>query len=198
MTSAFWDAVYAEKSADQTSWHQVQATMSLHLLERVPGVTPPPHPMHLIDIGAGRSPLASALLARDWDVSLLDCSAIALADAPPTATRIVTDVLTWRPDHRYDVWHDRAVLHFLTNDSDRARYAQIAAQAVAPGGRAIIGSFAPDGPEQCSGLPVRRASAAELAALFRHAFELELDESETHVTPWGAEQHFTWVVLRRT
>ncbi|HTL24226.1 MAG TPA: hypothetical protein VL281_09375, partial [Mycobacteriales bacterium] len=98
----------------------------------------------------------------------------------------------------YRVWHDRAVLHFLVTPEQRAQYLRVAARAVAPGGALVVGVFADDGPEQCSGLPTARYDAAALASVFDPAFVLEHAEREEHVTPWGAVQPFTWVVLRRT
>jgi trans-aconitate methyltransferase len=108
-----------------------------------------------------------------------------------------SDVLDWSPDRAYDVWHDRAVFHFLSNDAERARYVERATEAVRPGGAVIVASFAADGPTHCSGLPVRRHTADDLAGTFASAFTLESNEREEHVTPAGGTQPFTWAVLRR-
>lgn len=196
MTARHWDDVYSGKAARETSWFEPEATTSRRLIAGHPigsGV-----PRTAIDVGAGRSPLAAALIADGWQVTVLDCSAVALASAPEGARRVVSDVLAWEPGPAaFGAWHDRAVLHFLVDEADRRAYAAIASRAVAPGGIAVIGCFAPDGPEQCSGLPVRRASADELAALLDGGFALEHAEQAEHVTPWDARQAFTWVVLRR-
>ena len=103
----------------------------------------------------------------------------------------------WTPTKNFDLWHDRAVFHFMKTDDDKAAYLGVIADAVRPGGIAIIGTFAEDGPTQCSGLDVSRYSPSQLAAVFSEFFELDTSESEEHITPWGAVQHFTWVTLRR-
>lgn len=194
-----WDDVYASKQHDELSWFQLEPTRSLRLLASSGAL-----PLSVIDVGGGESALVDHLLARGVaHVTVLDISARALHQVVerlgerPDLTEVVADVVAWRPDRAYGAWHDRAVLHFLTDDDDRAAYARIAADAVEPGGLAVIGGFGPDGPESCSGLPVRRADAASLAALFAPWFDLEHTEDERHVTPWGGDQQFTWVVLRR-
>jgi SAM-dependent methyltransferase len=195
-----WDAVYGEKAAPETSWFESEPSVSLRLIEHAI-----PEPGTCIDVGAGRSFLADALLDRGWRrVTILDLSATALAEVrarlgdDPRLRSVAGDVLTDVPAETVTCWHDRAVLHFLTEPRDRAQYAAIASATVEPGGVAVIGCFAPDGPEQCSGLPVVRAGASELARLFAPGFTLEADERIEHTTPWGAVQPFTWVVLRRT
>lgn len=193
-----WDDVYRAKHADETSWFEVEPTTSSTLIERaaVTGAC--------IDVGAGRSTLVDALLDRGWaSVTVLDLSAAALDTVrerlgdDPRVRIVVGDVLAAVPADPVACWHDRAVLHFLTDATDRSRYAALAAATVQPGGVAVIGCFAPDGPETCSGLPVHRASAEELASLFAPSFELEHTARVVHTTPWGTEQPFTWVVLRR-
>jgi hypothetical protein len=106
------------------------------------------------------------------------------------------DLLAWEPDGLYDLWHDRAVFHFLVDASDRARYVATLRKALGPGGRVIVATFADDGPETCSGLPVRRYSAADLVAELGEAFELVDTRREEHLTPRGAIQPFTWVAGR--
>lgn len=195
--SDHWNGVYTTEDVETVSWHQEIPTTSLRLTG-APGNT-------LIDIGAGASPLADHLLAAGWDhVTLLDVSAEGLGitrrrlvHEPGRTSFVVTDVLAWEPPHTYDVWHDRAVLHFLTDPADRARYAELASRAVVAGGRLVIGCFSADGPSQCSGLPTARRSAEQLAMEFQADFQLEHDETETHLTPAGDEQPLVWVVLRR-
>ncbi len=182
------------------SWFQEQPEASLRLLAAVSDRTGP-----VIDVGAGRSPLAGALLAAGWsDVTVLDVSVHALAPAAAhlaehndALTVIVADLLAWTPARAYQSWHDRAVFHFLVDPADRNRYLATARQAVAPGGALVLGTFAPDGPTSCSGLPTARYAAAALAGQFAPDFTLEHFESEQHTTPTGAAQPFTWVVLRR-
>ena len=110
---------------------------------------------------------------------------------------IVADVTAWSPERRFDAWHDRAVLHFLLDDDERQAYANAAAAALAPGGVAIIGTFAPDGPERCSGLEVRRSAARDIATLLSASFDPQAEGDEVHTTPSGTTQHFAWAVLRR-
>jgi hypothetical protein len=107
-------------------------------------------------------------------------------------------VLTWQPGRTYDAWHDRAVFHFLVQPEQREQYVATASRAVPSGGILVLGTFASDGPTQCSGLPTSRYDADALAAVFAPGFTLEHSEREEHVTPGGAVQAFTWVVLRRS
>ena len=103
------------------------------------------------------------------------------------------DLLEWEPDRRYDLWHDRAVFHFLVDEGDRARYVETLKVAVVPGGNLIVGTFAADGPETCSGLPVRGYAAGDLGVEFGNGFEIVATRREEHVTPRGVLQPFTWV-----
>jgi hypothetical protein len=103
----------------------------------------------------------------------------------------------WQPTHRFRAWHDRATLHFLGNPAEQAAHVRAAAAAVEPGGRVVIGTFGLDGPDSCSGLPVTRYAAADVAALFARDFALEHTTDEIHRTPSGTEQHVVWVVMTR-
>jgi SAM-dependent methyltransferase len=198
--SEHWEAVYTGRPSDEVSWYQARPEVSLRLVTAAcPGRGA------LVDVGAGASLLAVALLDEGWsDVTVLDLSTTALAQVRdrlagrPGIAFVVADLLEWQPERAYDVWHDRAVLHFLTAEADRARYAATAARAVAPGGAAVIGAFALDGPESCSGLPTLRYDAQGLVAVLGPGWALEHTEREEHVTPGGAVQSFTWAVLRRT
>ena len=109
---------------------------------------------------------------------------------------VEADLLEWAPDRRYELWHDRAVLHFLVDEDDRDRYRATLSDALAPGGHVIVATFADDGPEMCSGLPVRRYAAEDLVAALGAGFELVEKRREVHVTPRGASQPFTWVAAR--
>jgi 2-polyprenyl-3-methyl-5-hydroxy-6-metoxy-1,4-benzoquinol methylase len=196
-----WESVYAAKAPDQASWFQPTAAASLRLLDDA-GVGPG---ARLVDVGGGASPLAGELLRRGWtDVTVLDIAAGALeaartalgADADKIGWH-VADVLDWRPQQSFDVWHDRAVFHFLTEPDQRARYRRVVAGALRPGGWVVLGVFGTEGPERCSGLGVQRWSAEGLAEEFGPAFALRQTFDERHQTPDGAAQMFTWVLLER-
>ena len=161
---AHWDTVYRTKSADSVSWYQPSPDASLAAIART-GVGPS---TAIIDIGGGASLLVDRLLGQDFtDVSVLDTAAPALdivrnriGAAAAKVDFIVADITHWMPMGRYAVWHDRAVFHFLTNDDDRAAYRRALDAGLAPGGFLILATFAADGPEKCSGLPVRRHDPA--------------------------------------
>lgn len=208
--AAHWDEVYRTKAADQVSWYQPAADASLRLVTTSP-VTAGNDDEYgghrsVIDVGAGASALVDGLLDAGYrDVTALDVSQEALAvtrrrlgDRADRVSFVVSDLLAWRPDRSYHTWHDRAVLHFLTTPADRTGYVRLAADAVPPGGVVILAGFAPDGPTHCSGLPTAQRSAEQLADEFADHFTLEHTETETHRTPSGVEQAFTWVRLRRT
>jgi SAM-dependent methyltransferase len=204
-----WNSVYATKATDEVSWFQRQPTTSQLLLTSVSSPSGA-----VIDVGAGASTLVDALLDAGWsDVTVLDVSAKALAlvrdrvsdrphdlprERPGSALFVVADVRSWQPERTYDAWHDRAVFHFLVQPEQRDQYVATASRAVRSGGVLVLGTFAADGPTQCSGLPTARYDADGLAAVFEPTFRLEHSEREEHVTPGGAVQPFTWAVLRRT
>ena len=195
---ASWDEVYATRRADEVSWFQREPEVSLHLVTLYAATE-----SAVVDVGAGASLLADRLVERGYsDVTLVDLSSVALAqvterlgDSPVHV--IVADVLEWRPDRRYDLWHDRAVLHFLVEEDDRKRYVEKVSATLAPGGFVVIGVFALDGPTHCSGREVHRYDQEALADLFAPAFTLVRSDRELHVTPGGATQPFTWAVLAR-
>lgn len=196
-----WDNVYLTKPATGVSWYQPEATPSLAALARFEV----PSTAALIDIGGGASTLVDNLLDRGWtDLTVLDIAGPALAlarqrvgAAADRVRWIDADITQWRPARSYDVWHDRAVFHFLTEAEARQRYRQAFEAALAPGGLAIIATFAPDGPERCSGLPVRRYDAALLAQELGEAVEPVGDWRQSHTTPGGAVQSFNWCAFRR-
>ncbi|MCE3288527.1 MAG: Methyltransferase type 12, partial [Caulobacter sp.] len=155
----------------------------------------------VIDIGGGLSRLADELvLAGHTDVTVLDISAEAIrkrADRDGPVAGIVADITRWRPERRYAVWHDRAVLHFLTREEDRAAYRRALTEGLAEDGEAIIATFAPDGPERCSGLPVRRYGREDIEAFLGKAFVVVESGGFDHVTPGGATQRFHFARLCR-
>jgi len=194
-----WSDVYASKPADTVSWFQSEPSVSLELLDGL-GVTAGDS---VVDVGGGASVLVDRLVARGFtDVTVLDIADPALAvararlggDAP--VTWVAGDVLTWVPARHYDLWHDRAVLHFLSGE-DVTTYRDVLERAVAPGGAVVLATFAPDGPGHCSGLPVTRYDDDALAAVLGTGFDVVARRREVHVTPSGAGQPFTWLGARR-
>lgn len=200
--AAHWEAVYRSKPAQAVSWYRPHLETSVALLRRAGlGRT-----TRLIDIGGGASTLVDDLLA-------LAPAELTVLDLSPSALAVARERLGVRGAHvrwlaanlldvdfapgAFDLWHDRAVLHFLTAPDEAARYAAQAARAIAPGGHAVIGGFAPDGPARCSGLAVARRSASDIATLLGPAFHLLDARDEVHVTPSGNTQAFAWALLRR-
>jgi len=186
-----WATVYREKALDRVSWFEETPRTSLALL-RAQGLTPDDA---VIDIGGGSSRLVDALLSQGQaHVSVLDISEAALEARG--VDWIVSDVTQWTPRKRYDFWHDRASFHFLTEDADRMAYRKAMTLALRPGGIAVIGTFAKDGPERCSELPVQRHDAKSLKAAMGPAFTLVAESREKHPTPSGVIQRFQFVALR--
>ena len=196
-STAHWNAVHQDKAADAVSWFEASPDRSLDWIARVGSADTDA----VIDVGGGLSGLAGALFDRGFtDVSLLDISDAAVnrqVGARPALHGIVADIAEWRPDRTYGVWHDRAVLHFLRSDEALAGYRRALEAAVRPDGHAIFAVFAPDGPERCSGLPVRRYDAAALGEFVGTGFHRLWDERFEHVTPSGAVQRFQVAAFRR-
>lgn len=181
------------------SWYEAEPRVSLELVEHV-GVGPS---TPVIDVGGGASALADTLVARGLvDVTVLDVSVAAIELArqrsarPDRITWIRADLLDWSPPRRWELWHDRAVFHFLTDEADRAAYRSVLHRALAPGGVVVVGTFAEDGPTSCSGLPVERYGATGLLDGLGPGLEPIITRRSEHVTPSGAVQPFTWVVAR--
>jgi methyltransferase family protein len=193
--AAHWDAAYAQ--GDETrSWFEEHPDMSLRMLGAA-GVSAADA---VIDVGGGASPLTRTLLDRGFgDLTVLDISAAAIQHARdrlgPRAGQVhwpTADVLSWHPRRRYQTWHDRAVFHFLTAPADRLAYRRALEAALMPGGTAIIASFALDGPERCSGLPVQRYAPETLAVELGPVFRLMGSRREEHLTPAGKLQRFQY------
>jgi SAM-dependent methyltransferase len=198
---AHWEEVYTSKGATDVSWFQDNPAPSLELIERARGG----RDIRIIDIGGGASRLADGLLERgfrhlavlDISAAALDLAALRLGRRASEVQWIVADVTEWHPSRRFDVWHDRAVFHFLIDPADRAAYVARLKEAVVPGGHAIIGTFAADGPDTCSGLPVRRYDAALLAGELGAEFTLVESRPHDHVTPWNSIQRFQFSVFQK-
>ncbi|MPZ36566.1 MAG: methyltransferase domain-containing protein [Rhizobiales bacterium] len=191
---AHWEHVYATKSEGEVSWFQDNPTISLQLI----AATGAGLGSAIIDVGGGASRLVDALVAGGHQaVTVLDLSDAALATAKArlgsgaqTVTWIAADVTTWNPTEQYDVWHDRAAFHFLTDRGDRDAYVARLTKALRWGEQAIIGTFSLQGPERCSGLSVVRYDARSLGEILGPAFQLLETRDEEHRTPWGSSQHF--------
>jgi hypothetical protein len=195
-----WDDVYGLNAEDEVSWFEASPRISLALIGRSGLARSSP----IIDIGAGVSRLPAQLLASGYsDITVLDLSTKAVGYliehqiSRDSVTGIVADVTTWQPDRAYKLWHDRAVLHFLTDEADRARYRDTLLTALAPGEQAVITTFAPSGPERCSGLPVQRYGAAEIKAFAGSAFTMQESFEFDHTTPAGRIQRFHVARLMR-
>ena len=196
-----WEQVYTTKAADSVSWFQERADSSLRLLQR----TGASLSASIIDVGGGASTLIDDLLSNGYtNLTVLDISAQALSVAKNRLGSRASNIhwieanitKTSLPAHSFDIWHDRAVFHFLTSAGDRAAYIQAVLKAVKPGGHVIIATFAEDGPTQCSGLPVMRYSAEDLRSEFGESFLLLHHEKELHHTPSGQIQQFVYCHFR--
>lgn len=191
---AHWQNVYKAKGERDVSWFEDSPTISFDLIRATGARVAVP----IIDIGGGASRLVDALLDAGFtDVSVLDLSEQALATSKARLGArsakvqwIATDVTKWEPSQTYDVWHDRAAFHFLTRPGDRAAYAARVLRAVRSGGHVIIGTFAPDGPDRCSGLPVVRHDSGSLGDMLGPAFKLVESRRHDHRTPTGGIQKF--------
>lgn len=191
---AHWDKVYSDKREDEVSWFQARPNASLDFIART-GVDTD---ARVVDVGGGASRLVDALLDAGYrNVAVVDIAAAALLKAQQrlsaSAARVewvTSDVAGWAPIAPFDVWHDRAVFHFMVAPEDRQAYRATLLRTLKPGGHAIIGTFASDGPERCSGLPVQRYDPPELAAELGATFQLVESAREEHVTPGGKMQRF--------
>ncbi len=198
---AHWENIYRTKREDEVSWFEKSPALSLDLI-RATDVTAT---ASILDIGGGASRLVDALLDEGFNaITVLDLSAYALAASQERLGQrgaivnwVVADVTAWQPSVTYDLWHDRAAFHFLTQDSDRAAYAARVVQAVRSGGHVIIGTFAPDGPQRCSGLEVLRHDALSLSTILGPSFQLMESRNHEHFTPTGTIQRFQFSRFRR-
>lgn len=197
-----WERVYSTKATTSVSWFQEHADRSLALIRSIGAASS----ASIIDVGGGASTLVDDLLARGYlSLTVLDLSAAALAAAQSRlgaqskrVTWLEGDITTISlPTYAYDLWHDRAVFHFLTTRSSRQAYVNAVLKSVKPGGHVIVATFADDGPTQCSGLPVMRYNPSGLHAEFGSPFTLLKHEREEHHTPLGAVQNFVYCYCRK-
>ena len=195
-----WEEAYAQKAEDAVSWFQSNPALSLSLVGSAGLAKTDP----ILDVGGGASRLVDRLLTEGHrDITVLDIAAAALqksrarlGKAVDLAQWLTADITQWQPERCYSLWHDRAVFHFFTEPADRLAYRRALKAGLAPGGTAIIASFAPDGPERCSGLPVQRYSPESLSKELGFAFRLTDSRTEDHVTPAGKLQRFQYSVFR--
>jgi len=191
-----WEKVYQNKGEDETSWFQPRPETSLALIR----ATGEPRDAAFIDVGGGASRLVDHLLDDGWTrLSVLDIAPSALQTVrarlghrADTVNWLEADLLEARLPGTWRIWHDRAVFHFLTRESDRARYLEQLKNHLEPGGHVIIATFAPEGPEACSGLPVQRYAPDQLAHTLGEHFRLEETVTEDHHTPAGKTQSFIY------
>lgn len=197
-----WEHVYTTKATDSVSWFQPHADLSLDIIRS----TRLGRDAAIIDVGGGASTLVDDLVANGYtDLTVLDLSRAALnaarkrLGAEECKVRWIEADITQvdLPANRYDIWHDRAVFHFLTDAADRAAYVRTVLRSVKPGGHVIVATFAEDGPLQCSGLPVMRYRPDELHDQFGAAFQLLDHRKEEHRTPAGKVQSFVYCYCRR-
>jgi len=200
-SQAHWEKIYQTKAVDAVSWYRPHLEKSLALVRRAAG----DRSAAVIDVGGGESTLVDDLLADGYrDVTVLDISSTAIEVAKKrlgsNAERVtwlaadITEVDL--PEHRYDVWHDRAVFHFLTEPQQRAAYVRQVARSVKPGGHVIVATFGPEGPQKCSGLDVVRYDADALHDQFGTRFRLEESMTEWHATPFGTTQQFVYCLCK--
>ena len=197
-----WEQVYTTKASDSVSWFQEHADQSLRLIHN----TRLGKDAAIIDVGGGTSRLVDDLVAEGYtDLTVFDLSSTALAVARQRLGKhanivhwIEGDITRTKfPMNRFDIWHDRAVFHFLTDPADRHAYVERVLSSVRPGGHVIVATFAEDGPEKCSGLPVMRYQPETLHAVFGDTFQLVEHKKEAHHTPFGTVQQFVYCYCRK-
>ena len=199
---AHWETVYDAKLPSQASWHQNRPDQSLDLIHRAAL----PSNSSILDVGGGASTLVDHLLAeRRYTLAVLDISQASFAHARKRLGKnagpvnwIAADIATWTPDISVDFWHDRAVLHFLTERADQEAYFGALKAALNPGGWVMIAGFAPGGPNKCSGLPIVQHDAGSLQNLLGSGFTLIETRNEIHRTPSEVEQAFRYHLFRHS
>jgi SAM-dependent methyltransferase len=196
-----WEKIYTEKAPNTVSWFRPHLETSLELIGRLA----PGRQVSIIDVGGGESTLVDDLLARAYqNITVLDISQTAI-DANKQRLGNVSDLVHWLTaditkielePSAYDVWHDRAVFHFLTSEADRVAYIRQVARGVRHGGHVIVSTFGPEGPTKCSGLNVVRYDAESLHREFGVHFRLLGSSKELHETPFGTVQQFLYCYCR--
>ena len=194
-----WENIYKTKKIDEVSWFQEIPSESLKLIEKYSS----DNTDKIIDIGCGKSFLVDNLLELNYtDISLVDISSNALTEVKERLKNkslnfIETDILNFNSNDKYDVWHDRAVFHFITDTEEIEKYISLCNEYINKEGVLIIGTFAEDGPLKCSGLEIKRYSVDQISDLFEESFELVESFKMLHKTPFDTEQSFSFCVLRK-
>ena len=194
-----WENIYQKKEIDGVSWYQKVPIESLQLIKKY-SIS---NSDKIIDIGCGKSFLADNLLELNYtDISLVDISSNALKEVKDRLQNkslnfIETDILNFNSNDKYDIWHDRAVFHFITDSEGIKKYISLCIEYINKDGILIIGTFAEDGPLKCSGLEIKRYSVDQISGLFKETFELVESFKMLHKTPFDTEQSFSFCVLRK-
>jgi 2-polyprenyl-3-methyl-5-hydroxy-6-metoxy-1,4-benzoquinol methylase len=199
-TRSHWESIYSTKAPDAVSWYRPHLETSLGIIENIAG-----RGASIIDVGGGESTLVDDLLARDYsNITLLDLAETAikvtkqrLGPVGSNVKWIVGDITNVElPSNSYDVWHDRAVFHFLKTNVERLAYVGQVVKSVKSGGHVLVSTFGPEGPTKCSGLEVMRYDAETLHAQFGVQFRLLKSVKELHETPFGTTQQFVYCLCR--
>ncbi len=194
-----WENIYQTKNIDGVSWYQETPYESIELIKKFSTTDSD----MIIDIGCGKSFLADNLLKLNYkNITLVDISLNALKEVKERLNNkslnfIETDVLNLKLERTFDIWHDRAVFHFITNKKSVEKYISLCNEYIGEGGKLIIGTFAEDGPLKCSGLEIKRYSVENLKELFKENFEFIEGFKKLHSTPFGTQQSFTFCVFRK-
>ena len=194
-----WENIYQTKNIDGVSWYQETPYESIELIKKFSTTDSD----MIIDIGCGKSFLADNLLKLNYkNITLVDISLNALKEVKERLNNkslnfIETDVLNLKLERTFDIWHDRAVFHFITNKKSVEKYISLCNEYIGEGGKLIIGTFAEDGPLKCSGLEIKRYSVENLKELFKENFEFIKGFKKLHSTPFGTQQSFTFCVFRK-
>jgi len=200
-SKSYWENIYTTKDTQKVGWFQLRPALTLSLIDELDL----PKDSSIIDIGGGDSYLVDYLLADDYrNVTVLDISAKAiekvklrLAEKSEHTEWIVSDIRKFEPNRQYDLWHDRAAFHFLTEEEDIRNYVETAKNGIAENGLMIIGTFSDKGPDTCSGLPVKQYSIHELRQTFLPHFKNLRSFNKDHITPSGQSQNYSFCVFRK-
>jgi 2-polyprenyl-3-methyl-5-hydroxy-6-metoxy-1,4-benzoquinol methylase len=201
MNSEYWNNVYNSKNECELSWFQNIPLTSLKLINELKTS----QESSIIDIGGGDSRLVDNLIEQNFfNISVLDISAaslekvkVRLKEKSDNINFIVSDILEFSLTNQFDFWHDRAAFHFLTDTNDIKNYIQLVSKAVKAEGHVIISTFAKNGPDKCSGLPISKYNVEELIALFSDKFKIINHLYETHQTPWSSSQNFVYCTFKK-